>query len=132
MREKLQKLFEETAKKGTGLLGIGFKDMNTINEMEERGFIRADDGRELSLHPMMQEVTIADLVPGVESCFTMLLNIQDEGSPPEYTFLHIFSSIASLVSSSLFCLLYCKSIRTASSMLGAWLLLTLFIGCFLS
>ena len=54
---------------------VGFKDMNTINELEERGFIRGDDSREFSLHPMMQEVTIADLVPGVESCFTMLLNI---------------------------------------------------------
>lgn len=54
---------------------VGFKDMNTINELEEHGFIRGDDDRELSLHPMMQEVTIANLVPGVENCFTMLLNI---------------------------------------------------------
>jgi len=37
MREKLQKLFEETAKKGTGLLGIGFKDMATGEELYYNG-----------------------------------------------------------------------------------------------
>ncbi len=37
MTEKLQKLFEETAKKGTGLLGIGFKDMTTGEEVYYNG-----------------------------------------------------------------------------------------------
>lgn len=37
MKEKLQKLFEETAKKGTGLLGIGFKDMTSGEELYYNG-----------------------------------------------------------------------------------------------
>jgi beta-lactamase class A len=37
MLKKLQELFERTAQKGTGLLGIGFKDMNTGEEMYYNG-----------------------------------------------------------------------------------------------
>ena len=37
MLRKLQELFERTAQKGTGLLGIGFKDMNTGEEVYYNG-----------------------------------------------------------------------------------------------
>jgi beta-lactamase class A len=37
MLKKLQELFERTAQKGTGLLGIGFKDMNTGEEVYYNG-----------------------------------------------------------------------------------------------
>ena len=54
---------------------IGFTELNTIRDLEELGFIREEENRDLSLHPMMQDVTIADLKPGVKSCQTMLVNI---------------------------------------------------------
>ena len=37
MLEKLENLFSETAKKGTGLLGIGFKDLQTGEELYYNG-----------------------------------------------------------------------------------------------
>lgn len=49
----------------------GFSDMNTVNDLAELGFFREDENRELSLHPMMQDVTIADLQPSVTSCQRM-------------------------------------------------------------
>ena len=49
--------------------------MNTVNELEELGFIHGGDDRMISLHPMMQDVTIADLKPSVISCQTMLVKI---------------------------------------------------------
>ena len=54
---------------------IGFTDLNTVNELAELGFIRMDESRDLSLHPMMRDVTVADLTPSVNSCRTLLINI---------------------------------------------------------
>jgi len=51
---------------------VGFTDMNTVNDLTELGFVREDESRELSLHPMMQDVTIADLKPSVTNCQRML------------------------------------------------------------
>ena len=54
---------------------VGFADMNTVNDLTELGFIREDESRNLSLHPMMQDVTIADLKPSVTSCQRMLVKV---------------------------------------------------------
>ena len=55
----------------------GFTDMNVVNELVELGFIHGEDDRVVSLHPMMQDVTVADLKPSTTSCQTMLINIGD-------------------------------------------------------
>ena len=37
---------------------LKLRDMNTVNDLIEKGFIKAMEGRMIALHPMMQEVTI--------------------------------------------------------------------------
>ena len=34
--------------------------MNTVNDLIEKGFIKAMEGRMIALHPMMQEVTMEE------------------------------------------------------------------------
>lgn len=52
-------------------------DMNTVNKLEELGFLRIDDEHMLSLHPLMQDVVVADLVPSVTTCKSMIRGIGD-------------------------------------------------------
>lgn len=47
-------------------------DMNHINSLVEMGFIQPKNGRMISLHPMLQEITVTDTRPSVTSCRTMM------------------------------------------------------------
>lgn len=47
-------------------------DMNSINELIELGFIKPIDNRTIALHPMMQEITIADTKPSISNLSVML------------------------------------------------------------
>ena len=51
-------------------------DMNTINDLIELGYIKELPLNRICLHPMVQEITIADTMPSVSNCKIMLDNIQ--------------------------------------------------------
>ena len=53
-------------------------DMNNINDLVEMGFIQPKSGRMITLHPMLQEITITDTKPSVTNCHTMLSYLQKE------------------------------------------------------
>ncbi len=53
-------------------------DMNNINDLVEMGFIQPKSGRMITLHPMLQEITITDTKPSVTNCYTMLDYLQKE------------------------------------------------------
>lgn len=53
-------------------------DMNTINTLIELGLIKEQPLRKISLHPMIQEITVADLKPSVTNCNEMLEYIHDK------------------------------------------------------
>jgi tetratricopeptide (TPR) repeat protein len=55
---------------------MNFHDLNSINDLVELGFIQATSGHRISLHPMMQEVTLSDVPPTIQSCHTMLESIR--------------------------------------------------------
>lgn len=44
---------------------LKLRDMNTVNALIEKGFIKAMEGRMIALHPMMQEVTMEETKPSV-------------------------------------------------------------------
>lgn len=52
------------------------RDMNTINDLVEKGFIKAMEGRMIALHPMIQEVTVEETKPSVQNCHTLLNSLQ--------------------------------------------------------
>lgn len=51
-------------------------DMNTVNDLIEKGFVQAMEGHVIALHPMVQEVAVEDLKPSVTSCRTLLGSLQ--------------------------------------------------------
>lgn len=51
-------------------------DMNTVNGLIEKGFIKAMEWRMIALHPMMQEVTMEETKPSVQTCHTLLDSLQ--------------------------------------------------------
>ena len=55
---------------------MDFDDLNEINELVELGFIQSKPGNRITLHPMMQEVTLSDLPPSITNCYTMLESIR--------------------------------------------------------
>ena len=53
-------------------------DMNTINTLIELGLIKEQPFRKICLHPLIQEITVADLKPSVTNCKGMLEHIHDK------------------------------------------------------
>lgn len=51
---------------------LGQSDMNSINKLIELGFIKPLDNRTIALHPMIQEITIADTKPSISNLSVML------------------------------------------------------------
>ncbi|MBQ6438841.1 MAG: ATP-binding protein [Mogibacterium sp.] len=47
------------------------QDMNVINDLVETGFILPKPGHSIALHPMVQEVALADLKPSITNCSTL-------------------------------------------------------------
>ena len=54
---------------------LGLPNLDTINELAEMGFVQERSGV-IALHPMIQEISVADLTPGVRNCRAMLDNLQ--------------------------------------------------------
>lgn len=52
------------------------RDMNTVNDLIEKGFVKAMEGHVIALHPMVQEVAVEELKPSVTSCRTLLDSLQ--------------------------------------------------------
>lgn len=47
-------------------------DLNDINDLTETGFVQSNTGHIISLHPLIQEITVAETKPSVTNCHTML------------------------------------------------------------
>lgn len=53
------------------------RDMNTINDLVEKGFVQTKSGHAVTLHPMIQEVAITETKPSVQNCRTLLNSLQE-------------------------------------------------------
>lgn len=54
---------------------IGLTDMNCINDLVELGFIQENETDIISLHPIVQEITVADLKPSIANCRNLITSI---------------------------------------------------------
>ncbi len=55
---------------------LNLRDMNSVNDLIEKGFVQTVDGRAVTLHPMIQEVAMEETRPSVQSCRTLLDSTQ--------------------------------------------------------
>ena len=55
---------------------LKLRDMNTVNDLIEKGFVQAMEGHVVALHPLIQEVAIEEIKPSVNSCRTLLDSLQ--------------------------------------------------------
>ncbi len=53
------------------------KNLNTVNDLIEYGFIQADDYRNIMLYPLIQEIAIDDTKPSITNCDIMIENIRN-------------------------------------------------------
>lgn len=53
----------------------GLSDMNCINDLVELGLILDNEMDKISLHPIVQEITVADLKPSIMNCRNLILSI---------------------------------------------------------
>ena len=79
---------------------LKLRDMNTVNDLIEKGFIKALEGRIIALHPMMQEVTMEETKPSVQTCHTLLDSLQQiclrHGEEVSY-YKQLFQTIESII-----------------------------------
>lgn len=52
-------------------------DLNTINGLIEMGFIQAQPGRIVALHPLVQEIALEELKPSIQSCHILLDSLHE-------------------------------------------------------
>lgn len=55
---------------------LNLRDVNSVNDLIEKGFVQTVDGRAVTLHPMIQEVAMEETRPAVQNCRTLLDSIQ--------------------------------------------------------
>ena len=55
---------------------LKLRDMNTVNDLIEKGFVQAMEGHVIALHPMVQEVAVEEIKPSVTTCRTLLNSLQ--------------------------------------------------------
>lgn len=53
----------------------GQSDMNCINDLVELGFVQANETDIISLHPIVQEIAVADLKPSIANCRNFISSI---------------------------------------------------------
>ena len=56
---------------------LKLRDMNTINDLVEKGVVQEKPFRDVALHPMIQEVAISETEPSVQSCRILLNSLQE-------------------------------------------------------
>lgn len=54
---------------------LGLSDMNAVNDLIELGFIQNNTADKISLHPMVQEIAVADLKPSVTNSREFMDNL---------------------------------------------------------
>lgn len=52
-------------------------NLNTINGLIEMGFVQAQPGRIVALHPLVQEIALEELKPSIQSCRTLLDSLHE-------------------------------------------------------
>lgn len=57
---------------------MGLRNLNDVTLLTELGFVQRLPCRMLALHPMLREVTVSELPPGVRECCTLLRSVQLE------------------------------------------------------
>ena len=79
---------------------LKLRDMNTVNDLIEKGFIKAMEGRMVALHPMIQEVTAEETKPSVQNCHILLDSLQQiclrHGEEVSY-YKQLFQTIESVI-----------------------------------
>ncbi|MCQ2409944.1 MAG: Archaeal ATPase, partial [Clostridia bacterium] len=56
---------------------LGLSDLNDVNKLTELGFIKISSDNTIWLHPVMQEIVISEIRPGIKECRALLGKIQD-------------------------------------------------------
>ncbi|MDO5397131.1 MAG: Archaeal ATPase [bacterium] len=57
---------------------LDLKNLNTINALIEYGFVQQNEFHKITLHPLIKEITLDDMKPGIVNCKTFLSNIDSE------------------------------------------------------
>lgn len=52
-------------------------NLNTINSLIEMGFVQAQPGRIVALHPLVQEIALEELKPSIQSCHILLNSLHE-------------------------------------------------------
>lgn len=55
---------------------LQLRNLNDINDLIETGFVQSSLRHTISLHPMIQEITVSETAPSVTSCHTLLDSLQ--------------------------------------------------------
>ena len=79
---------------------LKLRDMNTVNDLIEKGFVQSMEGHVIALHPMVQEVAVEEIKPSVTSCRTLLDSLQQtclrHGEEVSY-YKQLFQTIESII-----------------------------------
>ena len=74
--------------------------LNEINDLIETGFVQTTTRRTISLHPMIQEITLSETKPSVSSCHTLLDSLQHiclmHGTEVDY-YKKLFQTIGNII-----------------------------------
>lgn len=52
-------------------------DLNNINDLTETGFVQSNAGHTIFLHPLIQEISVAETKPSITNCHTMLDSLKN-------------------------------------------------------
>lgn len=56
---------------------LKLSDLNIVNDLIEMGFIVPKPGQAIALHPMIQEIAVADTKPSIKKCQTLCQSLQE-------------------------------------------------------
>lgn len=56
---------------------LKLRNLNTVNDLIEMGFVQPGNERYVALHPMIREIALEELKPSVQNCRTMLDSLQE-------------------------------------------------------
>ncbi len=56
---------------------LKLSDLNIVNDLIEMGFIVPKPGQVITLHPMIQEIAVADTKPSIQKCLTLCQSLQE-------------------------------------------------------
>lgn len=56
---------------------LKLSNLNIVNDLIEMGFIVPKPGQVITLHPMIQEIAVADTKPSIQKCLTLCQSLQE-------------------------------------------------------